>query len=104
MKTNKGGVPPPIDPDNVKEVAADEIISIEVGGGFATLVLGKRRLIEVPEQAPRIERRVVSRLVLSHAAMDDMLQKLMAMKAAAQQAAAQQPHAFAVKTPDIFKN
>lgn len=99
MKTKHGGVPPPTDPDNVKEVAADEIFTIEVGGGFVTIVSGKRRVHEMPEQPPLIERRVVSRLVLSQAAADDMINKLLAMKSAAQQM-----HAVPVSKPDIFKN
>lgn len=58
-----------IDPKEVDEVFADEILSVEVGGGVCTIVSGKRRIIQQPnDKPPIIERRVTSRLVLSIAA------------------------------------
>jgi hypothetical protein len=81
-----GNVPPPIDPDRVQEIAADEVLSIEVGGGMATLVFGKRRIIEQgPGRPPRIERVVKCRLVLSISALDDMMNQLIALNRATRQ-------------------
>lgn len=78
-----GGVPPPIDPDRVPEVAADEVVCVESGGGMTTIVFSKRRLIDQgPGRPPRIERHIKSRLVLSDGAVNQMMNKLIALNQA----------------------
>jgi hypothetical protein len=78
-----GGMPPPIDPDHVQEIAADEVLTVETGGGMTTLVFGKRRLVEQGAgRPPRIERHVKSRLVLSDAAVNEMMHRLIALSQA----------------------
>jgi hypothetical protein len=82
----KDGIPPFVDPDGVQEVAADEVLSVETGGGMTTLVFGKRRMIEQgPDRPPRMERRVKARLVLSDSAVNTMIQQLMALSQARRQ-------------------
>lgn len=75
-----------IDPKEVDEVFADEILSVEVGGGVCTIVSGKRRIIQQPnDKPPIIERRVTSRLVLSIAATDELMKQLTSLKRLSQQ-------------------
>lgn len=85
VKKPGGDLPPPIDPNNVQDVCADEVLSIQIGGGICTLEFGKRRYREVPNGDPVLERVVVNRLVLAHSALDDMMNKLLMMNRAAQQ-------------------
>lgn len=86
-KTDGGQRPPPIDPDNVQEIAVDEVLNIQIGGGICTIVFGKRRLIDQAHgKPPKVERRVKCRLVLSNAAVDDMMNKLVSLNRAAHQA------------------
>lgn len=82
-----GNAPPPIDPDKVQEIPVDEILSVELGGGFCTIVFGKRRMVEGTNgKPPKLQRIVKSRIVLSHAALDDMMTKLIGLNQASQQA------------------
>lgn len=82
-KKKTGGRPPPIDPNQVREVVADEFLSLESGGGMNTLVFGKRRLVvQGDDRPPKIEVVVASRLVLSDGAVNDMMKQLVTLSQA----------------------
>lgn len=79
--------PPLVDPHHVPEVFANEFISASVAPGITGLTFAVQRLTEGerPDQPPRLERVVVSRLVLSHVAVKEMINQLIGLDHAMKQ-------------------
>ena len=92
-------LPPVTNPDRIREVCANELFSIEVGGGFVKLVFGMRQMHESEKgKPPAMVRRVTNSLVLSAAAGDDLTKKLLTIGRAIQQ------HQMLTKKPDTKSN
>jgi hypothetical protein len=83
----KQAKPPLADPHHVSEIFANEFISAGVSPGIATLTFGAMRLNEgdKPDTPPQLERVVVARLVISHEALDQMMNQLIRLNQAIQQ-------------------
>jgi hypothetical protein len=83
----KAQKPPLTDPHHVPEIFANEFITAGIAAGIGTLTFATQRFTEGtrPDQPPRMERVVVSRLVLTHDALTDMVHQLMQLNQAIQQ-------------------
>jgi hypothetical protein len=75
-----------VDPYLVPDTIADDILNVGIVGNLCSIEFGKRRISNRPGQPPSLDRVVVSRLVLTPEAVNDMMTRLVGMQNALAQA------------------
>jgi hypothetical protein len=69
-----------VDPYLVPDTIVDDILKVGMVGNLCSIEFGKRRISHRPGQPPSLDRVVVSRLVLTVEAVNDMMNKLIGMR------------------------